>query len=92
MSVCHAKEQSDERLLHLSTLLHEIVNMSFAETRARNRTCRLCEVNRRSARLLVDRQGDALGSPETPREVVHGTPELERTMLGTTGWQGTGGS
>jgi len=33
---------------------------------ARNRTCRLCEINRRSDPLLVDRQGDALGSPEAP--------------------------
>ena len=29
---------------------------------ARNRTCRLCEVNGRSDPLLADREGDALGS------------------------------
>jgi hypothetical protein len=37
---------------------------------ARNRTCRRCEVNGSSDPLVVDRQGDALGSPETPPEIV----------------------
>ena len=35
---------------------------------ARNRTCRLCEVNRRSDPLLVDPQGDPLDPPKPRRK------------------------